>query len=260
MIKDSNNFASLTDMVNHLSGLPGVIGIVEYGGRPHTHMHPGGDYDLTVIFGKPVSKNFSGVHFHVAGIPVDCMLLSAEDFMLPEPASPFHLVHLNCTILHDKNGAAGKLLEGIKSTWKKPQEVSESEKTWIRFATKHTLDKLEHRLLDDELYSRVFIAQTVDYIMEIYSQLKQLEPGKTKSHLAYMKLNDEVLYNNIENLLTTTDLKLQFELLKKINASIAQDVGGMWQAGEALFHINPDGTSDASEQEAFIKFLFGGAQ
>ena len=258
IIKDTNTFCNLSHMIEHFSGLPGVIGIVEYGSRPHTDMRPGGDYDLTVIFDKPISKNFSGIHFHVAGIPVDCMLLSADDFNLPEPESEFWLVHLNCTILYDKDGAVKQLLKNINSKWKKSHNVSESQKTWIRFGMRHIIDKLEHRLFNDELYSRIFIAQTIDYIMELYSELNGLEPGKTKVHLSHMKQNDVTLYNYIELLLNATNLTTQFKYIKLICAYLAEDLGGMWCADETLFHINSDGIIDFNEQQSFVKFLFGG--
>jgi len=257
MIKDNNGFATLSDMVSHLSQLPGVVGIVEYGGRTHTNMRLGGDYDLTVIFNKPISKNFSGIHLHVAGIPVDCMLLSIDDFTLPQPADFFHLVHLNCTILYDQNDTTKQLLEGIQMNWKKPHLIDEAQKMWTRFAAKHTIDKLEHRLFDDALYSRLFIAQTLNYVVENYVHFKGLEPGKTKASLAYMQQNDPDLHSNINAILTTTDLALQFELFKKISIYPAKDIGGMWQEGEALFHLNPGGVNDKSEQKLFIEFLFG---
>ena len=257
MIKDTSTFTTLSDMIKHLSCLPNVVGIVEYGNRSHTDMTPGGDYDLTVIFDKPVSKNFSGVHFHVGGIPVDCMLLSVDDFLLPEPADKFHLIHLNCTILYDKDGTTKKLLESIKSKWHKPHNISDNRKMWIRFIAKHMIDKLEHRLYDDELYSRAFIAPIVGYAIDVYSQTKGLEPGKWKADLAHMKQHDPDLYGYIEALLNTTDLELQFEMYKKINTHLAEDFGGMWKEGETLFHLSYDGVNDKKEQEAFSKFLFG---
>jgi len=257
MLIDTNKFRTLSDTIKHFSSLPGVVGIVEYGGRSHTDMRPGGDYDLTVIFDKPVSKNFSGIHFHVAGIPVDCMLLSMDDFNLPQPESEFWLVHLNCNILYDKDGVTKHLLENIKSKWKKPN-VSENQKMWIRFATRHTIDKLEHRLFENEIYSRVFIAQTIGYIMERYSELNNLEPGKIKTHLSHMKQNDSHLHRHIESILNTTNLAAQFEHLKSMCAYIAKNLGGMWQENEALFHINPDGINDIIEQQFFINFIFGG--
>jgi len=256
MLKDNNTFATLTEMVIHLSHLPGVVGIVEYGGRTHDNMRPGGDYDLTVIFDKPISKNLSGIHFHVGGIPVDCMLLSIADFTLPAPTDAFHLVHLNCTILYDKNGAAQALLEGVKTHWRKPNALSDNQKMWIRFGAKHTLDKLKHRLLDDEIYSRLFIAQTCGYLMEIYTDLNGLEPGKTKAQLAYMQANAPVLYEYICTLLKTLDLPTQFDMLQKSMDYLAADLGGMWAEDEALFHLNPGGVNDLQEQKALIKFLF----
>jgi len=258
MLKDNNTFVTLTEMVNHLSHLPGVVGVVEYGSRTHSNMLPGGDYDLTVIFEQLISKNVSGIHLHVGGIPVDCMLLSIADFTLPTPSDSFHLVHLNCTILYDKNGITKALLEDVKTHWCKPNALNDSQKMWIRFGAKHTLDKLKHRLLDDEIYSHFFIAQTCGYLMEIYTDLNGLELGKIQVQLAHMQANDPVLYEYICTLLKTLDMSIKFDMLQKSMDYLAADLGGMWVEGEALFHLNPDGVNDVPEQRALIKFLLGG--
>ena len=102
MIKDTNKFTTLSEMIAHLSHVPGVVGIVEYGGRTHTDMRPGGDYDLTVIFENPVSDNFTGVYLHVAGIPVDCMLLCLDDFMAPIRKSKNHSQKYYLGVNHEK--------------------------------------------------------------------------------------------------------------------------------------------------------------
>jgi len=256
MIKDTNSFASLSEMIRRFSRLPGVVGIVEYGGRTHTDTQPGGDYDLTVIFEKPVSQNFSGVHFHVNGIPVDCMLLCVNDFALQEPADSFHLVHLDAIILYDKDGITAKLLDEIQTKWNKPSRINDSQIMWIRFAARHTLDKLEHRLYDDEIYSHCFIAKTVSYAVDDYAEIKGLSMGKTKEHLSFMAENDPVLYRFFETLYKTADLLTQFEMLKGINAYIANCFGGMWNIDEILFHLTPNGENNESEQLSFVQFLF----
>ena len=255
-IKDTNTFSTLSELIEHLSKLPDVAGIVEYGGRTYMDMTPGGDYDLTVIFNKPISKNFGGVHFHVSGIPVDCMLLSIDDFISPEPASPFYLVHLNCNLLYDSNGTTKKLLDEIKLKWKKSHLTDDCQKSWSRFVARHTLDKLEHRLFDNEIYSRYLIMQTADLMIETYAEFKELEVGKPKVHLSYMKQNDPFLYNHFETLYKTVDLSLQFDVLKKINAYLTKDIGGIWGNDEVLFHLLPDGVNDDGEQKEMLNYLF----
>jgi len=256
MISDTNTFASLSEMVEHFSTLPGVVGIVEYGGRTHTNMLPGGDYDLTVIFEKPVSSNFSGIHFHVRGIPVDCMLLSVEDFAPPQPWDFFHLVHLNVKVLYDKDGITQGILDDIQVKWKKPSHISENQVMSFRFATRHTLDKLEHSLFDDEVYSHYMIADTASMIINFYADTKGLEPGKPRVHLSYMAENDPALYSLFEKLYKTTDLSIKFAVITEINTCFANNFGGMWKRDEALFHISPSGKNNENEQLSFIKFLF----
>jgi len=256
MISDTNTFTSLSEMVEHFSKLPGVVGIVEYGGRTHTNMLPGGDYDLTVIFEKPLSQNFSGVHFHVCGIPVDCMLLSVDDFATPAPTDFFLLVHLGATILYDKDGLTQGILDDIQAKWKKPGHISENQIMWIRFASRHTLDKLEHRLFDDEIYSHCFIASTAGMVIDSYADTRGLEPGKTRGHLSFMAKNDPNLYSFFKKLYKTTDLSTQFAMLKEINTYFASNFGGMWNRDEILFHLTQNGTNDENEQASFSSFMF----
>ncbi|MBK1813200.1 hypothetical protein JHL18_21490 [Clostridium sp. YIM B02505] len=109
-----NSFENIEGFIEHLKKNENIIGIVEYGGRTYKDMSIGGDYDLTVIFDKPVSKNFSGVHFRIKDIPVDCMLLSKEDFMSDMPLDEFMLVHLNCKILYDKDNTISELIKRAK--------------------------------------------------------------------------------------------------------------------------------------------------
>ncbi|WP_207710243.1 hypothetical protein [Clostridium sp. C8-1-8] len=60
LLTHRNTFDCIESFIEHMKQNESVIGIVEYGGRTYTDMSVGGDYDLTIIFDKPVSKNFSG--------------------------------------------------------------------------------------------------------------------------------------------------------------------------------------------------------
>jgi len=255
-MKDTNIFTNLAEFIEHVSTLDDIVGIIEYGGRVHTNMEQGGDYDLTIIFDSPVSDNFNGIHFRVAGIPVDCMLLSVEDFKKPTPADSFYLVHLDGHILYDRTGETAKLLAEIKTKWKQPFVLSDNRKMWIRFATRHTLDKLENRLFEDELYSRWSIVMTADYAFNVYDNLKHPKIGKPKACFSFMKENDPQLYAYFTHLYQTLDLTEQFDFLKKINHYVADLVGGMWRDDEVLFHLLPNGTNDEMEQKDFwLTFL-----
>lgn len=114
MLKDINSFDTIDSFIEHLKKKENVVGIVEYGGRTHSNMDIGGDYDLTVIFDKPISTNFTGVHFHINDIPIDCMLLSIDDFLTDTPSDEFLLCHLNCTILFDRDDTMKNILDKIK--------------------------------------------------------------------------------------------------------------------------------------------------
>ena len=256
MLKDTNSFDDIQSFIEHLKKKKDIVGIVEYGGRAYTDMNNGGDYDLTVIFNKPISNNFTGLHFHIAGIPVDCMILSVDDFSSEAPSNPFLLVHLNCTIIFDRDGITKNILESIKTTWKVPENLSDFENNMFRFISKHIIDKLQHRLHENELYSKYFIFSSFDWYLECYARINNLEIGKPKAHLSYIKNNDSELFNIINQLYSTNDLDIQFEMLKKCANHMLLDIGGLWASDEVLFHMSLDGKNIDEEQKAFIKLLF----
>ena len=256
MLKDTNTFKDIHSFIEHLKNKKDIVGIVEYGGRMHKDMRDGGDYDLTVIFNKPISKVFTGVHFHIAGIPIDCMLLSVDDFISDFPANEFLLAHLNCTILYDKDGITKSLLERIKTAWKTPVHLSDCEKNTFRFTFQHILDKLEHRLHENELYSKYFIFSSFDWFLECYARIKNLEVGKPKAHLNYIKNNEPELFYFIDQMYSTNDLDIQFKMLKKCATHILLPVGELWGRNEVLFHIASDGIIIDEEQIAIAKLLF----
>lgn len=246
---------NIDEFIEHIKHKSDVVGIVEYGGRTHNSMELGGDYDLTIIFDKPISRNFNGVHFHIGAIPVDCMLLSVEDFLTDEPSNDFMLVHLNCKILYDRDGTTQKLLDRIKAAWKASESLSDSEIATFRFTFKHILDKLEYRLHENELYSRYFIFANFDWFLECYSRIKNLEVGKPKAHLSYIKNNEPELFSVISQLYSSDDLEIQFLMLKKCAELMLASIGGLWGKDEVLFHIVPDGKSINEEQKNIIMRL-----
>ena len=256
MLKDNTQFKDINSLIEHLKKKVNIVGIVEYGTRACENMSIGGDYDLTVIFDKPISPNFSGVHFHIGEIPIDCMLLSVEDFTESFPANEFLLVHTNCRILYDRNDITKSLLSKIKKAWQQPKELSDFESSLFRFTFQHVLDKLEHRLYEKELYSRYFIYSSVDWFLQCYARIKNLELGKPRVHLSYIEKYEPELFAIMNKLYQETDLGEQFLLLKKCAEYMLQSIGGPWAEDEILFHMTPGGKYDEEEQKAVISQLF----
>lgn len=257
MILDKNTFDTIKSFIEHLKTNENIIGIVEYGGRTYTDMSEGGDYDLTIIFDKPVSSNFSGLHFHIKDIPVDCMLLSKEDFMSSTPLNEFLLVHLNCKILYDKNNISASLLNQIKNNWNTPMELSPFELNLFRFTFKHILDKLKYRLHDNEVYTKYFIYSSIDWFLSCYARIKNWEIGKPKLHLKLIETHEPQLFKIISNLYSQSSLESQFELLNQCANYMLKSIGGLWNDDEILFHLSPDGKNDEDEQDRLLKLLFG---
>lgn len=256
MLKDTNSFKDIDSFIEYLKKKKDIVGIVEYGGRAHSNMNPGGDYDLTVIYNKPISNSITGLHFHISGIPIDCMLLSVDDFSTDVPLDEFLLAHLNCEILFDRDDITKNIIDRIKTAWKVPECLSDGEKNLFRFTFRHCIDKLEYRLHENELYSRYFIHSSFDWFLQCYARINKLETGKPKAHLNYIKANDVELFNIITQMYNTSDVNVQFEMLKKCAHHILQPIGRYWESDEALFHIVPGGNVTDEEQEAVMKLLF----
>lgn len=254
-----NTYENLESLINYLKTNEEVVGIVEYGGRTYKDMSLGGDYDLTIILNNEISSNFNGVHFHIGDIPVDCMILSVNDFEIDEPMDPFYLVHLNCNIIYDREGLTKKLIDRVKKHWTPNPVLTSYEKHLFRFSFQHVLDKLENRLYDDELFSRFFIHSSFDWFLECYARINNLQIGQPKLHINHMKENSKDLYNTINELYNTLDLSKQFELLKNCADVIMEPEGGLWRKDEILLHLNPNGEVIPLEEKKVIELIFGTA-
>lgn len=256
LLIDKNSFTNIESFIEHLKRNENIIGIVEYGGRTYTDISVGGDYDLTIIFDKPISANFTGVHFHINNIPIDCMILSKGDFMLDNPSNEFLLVHLNCNILYDKDNITSELLNRIQTTWVKKNELPDSEISMYRFTFKHILDKLKYRLHDNELYSKYFIYSSIDWFLSCYANIKGWEIVKPKLYLELIKNEEPILFNIISKLYSEISLDEQFQLLTSCAEYILESIGGLWDENEVLFHLSPEGKNNKDEQKRFLKILF----
>lgn len=255
LLLHENNFDSIESFIEHLKEKENIVGIVEYGGRSYTDMSIGGDYDLTVIFDKPVSKNFSGIHFHIKDIPIDCMLLSKEDFMSITPLNEFLLVHLNCKILYDKDSITADLLEKIQTTWGTHTETSDFEKMLFRFSFSHILDKLKYRLYENELYSKYFIYSSIEWFLSCYARIQGWEIGKPKLHLKLIEEYEPELFHIITALYLENSLEVQFQLLNQCADYMLEAINGLWKENEVLFHLLPEGKNDELEQNRLLKIL-----
>lgn len=258
LIIHENTFDSIESFIEYLKKNENIIGIVEYGGRTYTDMSIGGDYDLTVIFDKPISTNFAGVHFYIKDIPIDCMLLSKQDFMSDTVLNEFLLVHLNCKILYDKDNITTGILKRIQTTWSTPTELSDFEKMLFRFTFRHVLDKLKYRLHDNEIYTKYFIYSSVDWFLSCYARIKGSEVGKPKLHLKLIQNHEPKLFHIISNLYSENCLEVQFELLSQCANYMLDAIGGLWNENEILFHLLPDGKNDEHEQNRLLKTLMNG--
>ena len=247
-------FNTIDQYITHLKCNENIVGIVEYGGRSYTNMEEGGDYDLTVFHNVNGIKSIGGVHFHIAGIPVDCMLKNINEFEKQFPLNQFDYVHLNCHIIYDKNGYLEQILNRIKTKHSKSSELTQRNINMYRFTFQHIIDKLKYRLYQDELYSQYFLTSSMDWFLECYANIVKLERGKPKLVFSYIKKHESNLYNLIKDFYNKHDLQAKYNLLIKIANYMLRDIGGVWKENELLYHLNSD-SSDEKEEQSVINLL-----
>lgn len=248
-------YSTIALFIDHLKSKSDVVGIVEYGGRTYCDMSPGGDYDLTVITRSPVAVGIGGLHFNIAGIPVDCVIVSIDDFKAATPKSPFMLAHLNCTILFDRDNITKALLESIKTRWRSDPELTEREIGWFRFTVTHVIDKLKHRLHDDVLYSNYFMAASLECFLSCYARIENLAVGQPKLHFRHMEEHDPEMYRHFSSFYETTDTGEHFRLLQLIAQHVTKEIGGLWREDEPIFQLEAD-TASTEEKDKIMELLF----
>lgn len=236
-------FSSLEEMINHFKNCDLIEGIVEYGSL---HFYETkdikGDYDLTIITKEKIFNSLSGIHFHVNGIPVDCMIKALSDFDIDKPSNKFDYVHLNSNILFDRNGNIKTVIEIINEKWKIESELTEREKSKFRFRFTHFIDKLKNRIEEDEyfLFNSHTMSVAITQSLECYSRINNLPLGKTYLFFEYMKNNSLELFKLFLEYYKESDIKKRFEVLKQIFKELLEDIGGFWKENEIIYH----GTTD----------------
>ncbi len=232
-------FSSLEEMIDHFKNCDLIDGIVEYGSN---HFYESenikGDYDLTIITKEKVFNSLSGVHFHVNGIPVDCMIKSVSDFDIEKPTNKFDYVHLDSTILFDRRGNIKKIIEIINEKWKMESELSEREKSKFRFRFSHFVDKLINRIDEKDyfLFNSHTMSVAITQSLECYCRINNLPLGKTFLYFEHMKDNNLLLYTLFLKYYKENDIKKRFEILKSIFKELLKDIGGFWKENEIIYH------------------------
>lgn len=249
-------YKSIKSFIDYMKTKTEVIGIVEYGGRSFLDESLGGDYDLTIIIERPISQAFNGVHFHIGDIPVDCMILSIEDFESDLPSNPFYLVHLDCRILFDPTNRVKQLLDEVKIKWTPEPFLSDAERHLYRFSFQHVLDKLEHRLHVDPLFTKFFIHASFDWYLQCYARIYNLPIGQPKVHINHIRAHHQNLYESVNRMYSTLDIDVQYRMLRRCAQLIMDPVGGLWKRNEVLIHLLPGGEVKLEEENQLNDLLF----
>lgn len=236
-MKQPTTFPTIEAFIEHLKARPDIVGILQYGNRDYRDMSPGGDFDLNVILREGLTAPVAGIHLHAGGIPVDCGLMALADLRQERPPSDYHCVLVESVVLYDRTGDVADALEHIRGTWRMHiPPITEARTAFERFVTQHVIDKLEHRLYDDEVYSRVLLSGNIFWLLENYIMLHRLNPYGFREALAHMRDTHPQTYALFRSCVDTHDLAEQLVATKKLSEAVLRPVGGRWKEDELLFH------------------------
>ena len=256
MKKNIFQFESTGELISHLSKNDKIVGIVEYGTRQMNDMSNGGDYDLSIFIDGFVSTNINGVHFHIASIPVDCMILDITEIEKDKPANQMMLAHIDSRILYDKNGRVKKGIEKIREKWEKIGKLEDWEINFYRFFFKHTIDKIGKRLNENPMFSNYSISLAEISLLDAYERINQLEPGKPRKVIEYIFNNNKKLYRLIECIQNGNSISCRYDALVEASETVLEKYNGVWKDDEMIFHLKYNGKNDSNEQEKIIHEIF----
>jgi hypothetical protein len=128
----------------------------------------------------------------------------------------------------------------------------------FRFTFKHILDKLRHRLHDNELYTKYFMYSSIDWFLSCYARIRGWEIGRPKLHIKLIEDQEPGLFQILTDLYSSSSLEDQFKFLGEAADYMLESIGGPWKENEALFHLQPGGRNDDDEQNRILKMLVNG--
>lgn len=247
------DFETLSAFIDHLRAKPAILGILQYGNRDYRDMEPGGDFDFNVIVKDAFPAAINGLHFHINHIPVDCGIIEQAALYQDSPPSDYHCVLLKSEILYDPSGIIATRLAELKQIWTLAvPTLSIGEIAFERFIRQHIVDKFEHRMHEDEVYTRLFLSGNVFWLLEAYMKIEGLNPYDFKGALQYMKTNDPETYQRFEAFEMTHDLPQKMALTRELNTHTLRKIGGPWQKGEVIFHYAEGAESDSEAAKAYL--------
>jgi len=212
-------FDSLERMILDLKSRPHVVGLLEYGSRKHTDMSPGGDYDLFVITDDNHRTPASGISFYVNGIPVDCGIRCRMD-----------------------------LDAMVRQRWKPDKCHHDNEIHFDRFAYRHVLDKVKHRIVSDPDYASFILNSNMLWLIETYMSHNNLPKGDYKAAWEHMRINRPNCYALLAEFHRECELIRKYEIEEVLSEQIMIPFGGLWRKDEVFFHLR-DESKPLSEEE-----------
>jgi len=249
---------TIGELIDRLTKNPRIVGLVEYGsacaGDPEIH----GDYDLIAVL---VSRDpaVESVHFRIGDVPVDLNLRTLEEIGRLDRAAGFDEVLLEGRIVHYPTGNVATALEALRKRHAAvlappppPGEIAV-----MRHGSRHTFDKMRHRLDAAPTLSALLLHQNVYWLVRNWFPLRNAEFPGEKRALAEIEERDTELYDWIRRFYETTDRRRMVDLSRRIAERVLQPVGGMWADGEILAFGPGTGTDLAKGGERIYADLFG---
>lgn len=231
-------FGIINDFIENLKQNENIIGIVEYGSRHYfDNEHKEiGDYDLTVILKKPINKKVSGFHFFINEILIDCMIKTIDEFYIDSPLSPFDLVHLDCSIVFDRNGEVENALNNIKKQWSNTNVVDEWYIERYRYKFKHLLFKANsYHLKGEDIAARYMLDVAFDTFVNFYTKTNDIPLGKYSVIFEHLQKKNTILEEYVCNYQKSVEFLDMYKWMNRVINYILSKHGGEWKKNEILF-------------------------
>jgi hypothetical protein len=247
----------LQSLINRLKRNSSVVGIVRYGGRKLNDMSLGGDFDIFVFVEQRLPA-VESLHFFVQDIPVDLNIRTLDDLRRDVPLIPFDITLMTVELLYDPHGELQPLLTDVKNRWHTQTEnLDEHTLAFMRFAHRHTLDKVRHRLETEPLLSELLLSSNVYWLMQNYFRVRGMPFPGEKDTLIWLKVHDTKVYQLINQFFITNNLGQKMEISEALSEIVLRPIGGLWHKSEILALGLDENVENLQEQgrEAFQKLL-----
>jgi hypothetical protein len=225
---------NLENLVERLRANPGVLGLIQYGGRTSQDETEGGDFDLLAIV-RSRDPNLESIHFYWGEMPVDLNLRTLQDLKRKEPLSHIDRDMAQGELLFDRLGSLLDALNSAKTRWEDPeQRLPEAKTNLQRFSQQHALDKVRGRLNTDPRFCELLLWTNIHWLIATYFEVRRMEFPGERAALERLKKQEPRVSTLLSGFFDSEDLEEKLRLSEELTEIVLAPVGSPWRKGEVI--------------------------